>query len=259
MNRDRANGNVDLSVVVPVYNNTTTVTELSDRLRFVTGELGINMELIFVNDASQDDSLMLLEALASSTTWITVIDLYRNLGQHAAVMIGLAEARGEWCLIMDADLQDPPEALHSLWTIRHEGAAAIFAGRQGRYESRGRLFTSWLFKWLLHRISGTPRDGGMYVLIDRSLVDKLLRMPVSKPFIPAMIGCATMPTLSVPVQRAVCQEGESGYNWWGRLRAGLCALRCVAECRSGNRRTFLERFSHSPVRIRFPACSARKE
>ncbi len=92
-----------------------------------------------------------------------------NRGQHQAVMTGLAAAQGEWSVIMDADLQDPPEALPALLNKGRVGYGAVFAGRRGRYESAGRLLTSRLIKWTMRQLTGLPSDAGIFVAINREL------------------------------------------------------------------------------------------
>jgi glycosyltransferase involved in cell wall biosynthesis len=148
------------------------------------------------------------------------VALARNVGQQQAVLAGLAHARGAWTVVIDADLQDPPEAIPALLARGRDGYAAVFAGRRGRYESRGRLLTSRLFKRLLSVLSGVPADAGIFVAMHRSLVERLLQMDRDMPFLVAMIGCAGLPMTSVPVVRAARANGVSAYSSWARLKSG---------------------------------------
>jgi glycosyltransferase involved in cell wall biosynthesis len=216
----------DLSVVVPVYGNADTVGALRARVRAALDGAGIAHEMIFVDDASRDGSLRALQALAAPDDAVRVLALPRNGGQHRAVLAGLRLARGAHVAIMDADLQDPPEALPALLArARAEaGCDAVFAGRRGRYESRGRLLTSRAFKWLLHAATGLPADAGMYVVITRALADALAAEQPPAPFVVAMIGRLARGTCSLPVFRDRRPSGRSAYTGWDRLRIGAGAL-----------------------------------
>jgi polyisoprenyl-phosphate glycosyltransferase len=211
---------LDVSVIVPVYRNAGTLRELRDRLSQVLEGQALAFELLFVDDASPDGSLALLRELAAADQRVAVLALAQNVGQHRAVIAGLGMARGEWSVVLDADLQDPPEAIPTLLASGRDGYAAVFAGRRGRYESRGRLFTSWVFKRLLSALCGVPPDAGIFVAMHCSLVERLLEMGGGKPFVVAMIGCAGLPMASVPVPRDCRHDGESAYSAWGRLRSG---------------------------------------
>jgi glycosyltransferase involved in cell wall biosynthesis len=222
----------DLSVIVPVYRNAPTLPPLVDQVGAVLRGLGLSYEIVFVNDASPDDSLAQLRGLAVDHPEVAVVDLPVNVGQHAAVLHGLARARGRTCVVMDADLQDRPASLAVLWRARAPGVEAVFGGRCGLYESRGRLATSQLFKWLLSRLTGIPADAGIFVLMERPLVDRLTAFPTRVPWIQVMIGCLGVDTISVPVARDARPEGRSSYSGAARLRSALRALLCVVEYRA---------------------------
>ena len=106
-------------------------------------------EIIFVDDASPDDSALVLITLARTDPTVVVLSLPRNAGQHRAVLRGLALARGD-VVVMDADLQDAPEAIPSLLDKMDEGFAAVFAGRRGNFTPWPRHLTSRAFKYVLH-------------------------------------------------------------------------------------------------------------
>lgn len=223
-----ATARIDLSIVVPVYRNADTLKELHRRLCDTLEAQGIDFEIIFVDDACPDDSLSVLKSLAPIDPRVAVLILKRNIGQHRADLVGLAYARGAWTVVMDADLQDPPEAIPQLLATGEEGFDAVFAGRRGRYESPSRLFSSYVFKRLLHVISGVPVDAGLFVAMNRSMRESLLAMGGPAPFIVAMIGCTNLPVASVPVERAQRLSGSSAYNSWRRLKSGGRAVGWVA-------------------------------
>lgn len=212
---------------MPVYRNAETLVELARRLHAVFDAERLSFELLFVNDVCPAGSLAILEALARNDPAIAVLALERNVGQHQAVLVGLAHARGEWVVIMDADLQDQPEAIPLLLAKGRDGFAAVFAGRRGRYESRLRLLTSRLFKRLLHMLCGVPADAGLFVALHRRMVDRLLMMAGARPWVTAMIGCTGLPLVSVPVVRDQRREGSSAYSSWKRVQSGRRALAWV--------------------------------
>jgi glycosyltransferase involved in cell wall biosynthesis len=172
-----------------------------------------------------------LDSLAATRPHVRALHLARNRGQHGAVLVGLALARGRWCVVMDADLQDPPEALPRLLAARDESVAAVFAGRRGRYESRTRLMTSRVFKTWLAWACGVPKDAGIFVLLRRDLVERMVAMRTASPFIVAMIGCSGLSHRSIPVERVPRMGGASSYRGWDRVASAARALRCVVECR----------------------------
>lgn len=217
----------EISVVIPVYCNAEMLHELYGRLRHVLAAQRLPYEMIFVDDAGPDGSLAVLRELAQGDPRVAVLALEQNVGQHRAVLTGLAQARGQWVVVMDADLQDPPEAIPHLLTKMQEGFAAVFAGRRGRYESAFRLLTSRLFKRLLHLLCGVPADAGLFVAMNRQMVKRLLAFNVAQPFVTAMMGCTGLPLASTPVLRSQRRRGRSTYSFWKRLKTGSLAIAWV--------------------------------
>jgi polyisoprenyl-phosphate glycosyltransferase len=222
---------VDLTVVVPVYRNAPTLAPLTTQVIGVLTDLSVSHEILFVNDASPDASMDRLREIAARHACVTLLDLPENVGQHAAVLHGLSRASGRACAIMDGDLQDRPSSLATLWRARTATAAAVYGARRGRYEGRGRHRTSRLFKWVLYHLAGVPKDAGLFVLLERELVNALVRFPTRYPWIQVMVGCLGVPVLSVPVERDVRRDGESSYTAFGRWKTAARALLCVAEYR----------------------------
>lgn len=227
-----------VSIVVPVYRCPDALAPLHERLVRTLEPLTDEWEILFVEDACPLGSRVVLERLAAVDPRVSALVLAENVGQHRAVMAGLAAARGEWVVVMDGDLQDPPEAIPFLLAAG-AGASAVFAGRRGAYESRGRLLTSRLFKTLLHRLAGVPADAGMFVALRRGLVEELLAFPTSRPYLVSMIGCTGRPSVSIPVERSPRAGGSSAYSSAARLRTGVRAIVLVLAHRlaaGGNRR-----------------------
>lgn len=223
----------DVSVVIPVYRNADALVELHRRLcRALEGE-GLGFEILFVDDGCPAGSSSKLWELARRDSRVAALCLAANVGQHRAVLLGLAHARGEWAVVMDGDLQDPPEAIPELLRKGREGPLAVFAGRRGSYESSFRLLTSRLFKGLLHVLCGVPADAGLYVALHRLAVERLLRLGGPCPFVVALIGATGVPSVSVPVVRARRPQGRSAYTAWRRVTSATRAFVWVALWRLG--------------------------
>lgn len=219
----------EVTVVIPVYRNRETLRELHSRLRKVFETGRSSYEIIFVDDSCPEGSLAVLEELTRNDSRVATLALEENTGQHRAVLTGLRFARGKATVVMDADLQDPPEAIPFLLSKMKEGFDAVFAGRRGRYEARSRLLTSRLFKELLHLLCGVPADAGMFFAISRQMVERLLAINEPHPFLVAMIGSAGLSMTSVPVVRVSRPDGGSAYSSWKRLKTGcLAAVRVLA-------------------------------
>ena len=214
----------EVTVVLPVFRNKEALRELYERLRHVMESNQIQYEILFVDDASPDNSLDVLIELTEIDLHVAVLALEKNVGQHQAVLAGLSHARGEYAVVMDADLQDPPEAIPDLLGKLRPGVAAVFAGRRGHYESSLRLFTSRQFKRILHFLCGLPSDAGLFVAMSRQMVERLLIFDDPHPFVVAMIGCTGLEVASVPVERSERWLGRSSYNFWKRLKVGCLAI-----------------------------------
>jgi polyisoprenyl-phosphate glycosyltransferase len=224
MSGDGHAGGISVSVVVPVYRNAATVDVLQGQLTRVLEACGLEFETIFVDDACPEGSGRRLHALAARDRRVRVVSHERNRGQHRAVVTGLEVATGEWIVIMDADLQDPPRAIPALLAAGRQGFSAVFAGRRGRYESRGRLLTSRMFKRALSHLCGVPPDAGSFVAVTRSVADRVLVTAHGRCSLPALIGMTGLPVTSIPIDRQSRSHGRSAYSSWGRLRSGTETL-----------------------------------
>jgi glycosyltransferase involved in cell wall biosynthesis len=213
----------EISVIVPVYGNERTLAALHRRVASALD--GRRFEIVFVNDASPDGSAAVLDGLARTDPRVRVVAIERNRGQHAAVLAGMRSARGSWVAALDADLQDPPEAIPALVGRGRQGFDVVFAGRRGAYEPRRRLLTSRLFKLTLSAICNVPRDAGMFLAVRNSAVQRVLAMQGPPPQLVAMIGRAGLRTTSIPVERAPRNDGASSYSGAMRLGSALRAFR----------------------------------
>jgi len=213
-----------VSVVVPAYRTADTLEPLRERVGAALDAAGVPYEMIVVDDACPAGSGMAARAMAERGHCIRVITHAVNLGQHRAVVSGMAQARGAWTVALDADLQDPPEAIPALLARANDGFDIVFAGRRGAYESAGRLRTSRMFKRLLHWLTGVPDDAGLYVLVSRRAARRIVAQVRGRASVVAMAGLCGLPMTSVPVSRAPRPSGASAYSSFGRLRSGLAAI-----------------------------------
>jgi len=232
----------EVSVVVPVYKNEDTLRELFSQVSLVLHEMGKTFEIIFVDDCSPDGAATVLKDMAESNDEISIISLKNNRGQQNAVLIGLRYVSGDCVVIMDADLQDPPASLPTLLSELYKGYDVVFAGRAGAYQSRFRLLTSKVFKFILHIIADVPANAGIYCALTNQAAKKLTDFWAPRAFIVGMIGSADLSLKSVVVERNPRFTGISGYSFVGRIRVGMMALfftliwRLVPQSRSGGSR-----------------------
>ena len=151
-----------ISVVLPVYRNAEALAALYARLIRVLEAETARFELIFVDDACPAGSGAVLDELVRQDARVRIIRHDRNQGQRLAVWHGLEAARGGVVIAMDADLQDPPEAIPLLLVeLCSTGAGAVFAGRRGAYQGRVRMATSRLYRSVLQALTGIPGDAGL--------------------------------------------------------------------------------------------------
>ena len=168
-----------LSVVVPLYNEKENIPALHQRLTAVLGALGVPYEIVFVNDGSRDETPYLIEQLQARDTRLTVVHLSRNFGHQAAMSAGLDQATGRAVVLMDGDLQDPPETIPQLVARWRDGWDVVYAVRKNRKEGRFKRLGYFVFYRLLHSMSDLkiPLDSGDFCLMDRRVVDTLKGLP----------------------------------------------------------------------------------
>lgn len=212
-----------VSVVLPVYRNRTTLEELHRRLSTALAGASLPYELIFVDDACPEGSGAAIAELEERDPRVRRMSLSRNVGQQRAAWLGLSAARGAWIIVMDADLQDPPEAIPALLAAATPGVDAVLAAWRGRYERKGRRVTSRVFKILRETLTEYPRDAGMFLALRHPFVEEILRNDVAQPFLPSLVGLSGRRFVTVPVERAPRPEGGSAYSGAARL------LRAVRE------------------------------
>jgi dolichol-phosphate mannosyltransferase len=202
-----------ISVVAPVFNEHGTLEELHRRLTATLAELG-PYEIVLVDDGSSDGSWERLLELAASDRHLRLLRLSRNFGHQAALSAGLDAARGEAIVLMDADLQDPPELIPQLVAKWLEGFDVVYAVRADREgEARLRLASISLFYRLLYRITPTaiPQNAGDFRLLSRRAADAIAAMPERARFLRGMTSWIGYRQTGVPYRREARYAGESKY------------------------------------------------
>jgi polyisoprenyl-phosphate glycosyltransferase len=213
-----------LSLVLPVYNEEPVIGELRTRLAELLGRLGVTWEVVFVNDGSRDQSLAMLKELAKADDRYRVVSFSRNFGHQLAITAGLDYARGEAVVVMDADLQDPPEVILEMLAKWREGFDVVHAVR-GRREREG-LFkraTAFVFYRLLRSIVGVPIpvDAGDFRLMGRRVVLTLRALHEVNRFVRGMVAWVGFRQTSVTYTRHARFAGETHYPFRKMLRFAL--------------------------------------
>jgi dolichol-phosphate mannosyltransferase len=169
---------VELSIVVPVYGCRDCLDQLHQELNKAVKSITSSYELVFVDDRSPDGSWPVLEKLAAADPRVKAVRLSRNFGQHAAITAGLANSQGEWTVVMDCDLQDPPGAIPGLYARAKEGFDLVLARRKQRTHSAFRLALAKGYFRLLNTFMGTDIDGayGTFSILNRKVVDAYLSL-----------------------------------------------------------------------------------
>lgn len=212
------------SIVVPVYNEEDVLIELYNRLDKVLTDLDGKTEIIFINDGSQDRTLELLKELHQQDSRIKIIDFSRNFGHQLAITAGIDHASGQACIIIDADLQDPPEVIPELIKVWQEGYEVVYAIRSEREgETRFKKITALLFYRLFKKITDTdvPINVGDFRLIDWKVIDVFRSMRERHRYVRGMISWIGFRQTSVYFKREERFAGETKYPFWRMLKFAL--------------------------------------
>jgi len=215
------------SIIAPVFNECETLPELVRRVGAVMDELGEPWELLLIDDGSSDGSTEKIRELAAQDERIRPVIFARNFGHQIAVTAGLDYSRGDAVVIIDSDLQDPPEVIADLvakWREGYEVVYAIRAEREG--ESWFKLFTASLFYRLIARITDVkiPLDTGDFRLMDRRVVNVLNTMRERDRFLRGMSAWVGFRQIGVPYKRAPRFAGSTKYPFRKMLKLALNAI-----------------------------------
>jgi dolichol-phosphate mannosyltransferase len=221
-----------LSIVVPLYNEEANVHALYQRLKAVVDGMGVSHEFVFINDGSRDSTLALVHGLSERDPQVRYIDLSRNFGHQIAVTAGLDHAAGEAVVIIDADLQDPPELIPELYAKLRSGYEVVYAKRLSRPgESAAKLMTAKLFYRMLAAITHVdiPVDTGDFRIISRKVVEALKLMPEQSKFLRGQISWIGFRQTYVQYNRAQRAGGETGYTYSKMLRLAIDGITAFSD------------------------------
>jgi polyisoprenyl-phosphate glycosyltransferase len=218
------------SFIIPIYNEEATIAELYRRVAAVMDGMDGPVELILVNDGSRDRSLSLLRELHEQDARVCYISLARNFGHQTAVTAGLNFSRGKVIVILDADLQDPPELIPQMVEQWRQGYAVVYAQRtQRRREGWFKRLTAYVFYRLLKQLADVdiPTDTGDFCLLDRCVVDALNAMPERNRYIRGLRSWIGFRQTAVYFDRDPRFAGEVKYTFgksWALAINGLVSF-----------------------------------
>ncbi len=213
----------DLSVVVPVYNEKEVLGTLFQRLRNVLEELALDYEVIFINDGSTDNSLEILEGFYSQDKRFKTVSFSRNFGHQIAVSAGLEATSSQAVVVIDADLQDPPELIPSLLAKWQQGYQVVYTIRKKRRENLFKKTAYKVYYQLLHRMANIniPLDSGDFALMDRRVVELINSLPERTRFLRGLRCWIGFKQIGVQYERDKRYAGKPKYTFSKLLTLAL--------------------------------------
>ncbi len=214
----------DLSIVVPVYNEEKNIRLMYDRLVSSILKITSNFEIIYVNDGSKDNSFLELVKLSNEDERVKYINFSRNFGHQIAVTAGLDYSKGAAVVIIDGDLQDPPEVIPEMYAKHKEGFEVVYGQRLKRKgDNFFKKITAKYFYRILKKITSIniPLDTGDFRLIDQKIVKDLKNMPEQNKFLRGQIAWLGYRQTSVCFERDERKFGETGYPFSKMLKFAL--------------------------------------
>jgi polyisoprenyl-phosphate glycosyltransferase len=208
---------VELSIVVPLYNEEANIDYLFERLRSVLDKMQTNYEIVCVNDGSKDNTLFCLIQHHQQNSAIKIVNLSRNFGKEIALTAGIDYATGAAIIPIDADLQDPPELIEELVTKWKEGYDVVYATRRSREgETWLKRFTANAFYRSIAKISRVPipNNTGDFRLLDRRVVEALKLIPERTRFMKGLFAWVGYKQASVMFDRKPRYKGATTWNYW---------------------------------------------
>lgn len=219
--------NIKYSIVAPCFNEEGNLHELHRRITEVMDKTGESWELVLINDGSRDRTIEIMQELHAQDSRIHYIDFARNFGHQIAVTAGMDYAQGEAVVLIDADLQDPPELIWDMIAKWQEGYKVIYAVRSERKgETWFKIWTAKVFYRLIYNITDIqiPLDTGDFRLMDRKVVDAMKHMPERHRFIRGMTSWVGFKQTGVEYVREERFAGETNYPFRRMLRFAVTAI-----------------------------------
>ncbi len=217
----------DISIIAPVFNEIESLEAFHKEINRVMTKSRLTWELVLVDDGSRDGSIELIRKLAKKDAHVRPVIFARNFGHQIAVTAGLDYCRGKAAVVIDADLQDPPEVILELVRKWREGFQVVYAVRSEREgESWFKRTTASLFYRIVYRITEIkiPLDSGDFRLLDRAVVDVMCEMPERNRFLRGMATWVGFKQVGVPYKRAARFAGETKYPLRKMLKLAINAV-----------------------------------
>jgi len=205
---------MEVSVVIPVFEERECLEELHRRLVAALSDITPDFEILLVEDGGNDGSWELISQLAKKDKRVKALRFPRNFGQHVAISAGLDYACGNWVAVMDADLQDAPEVLPELYRKAQEGFHIVAAARRNRADRWWRPLFTRVFAWFFNFLTGFEYDPrvGVYRLLSADVVACYRSLPERQRFLPGIVHWLGFPSVTVEVEHGPRYAGTSGYN-----------------------------------------------
>jgi len=209
--------NPELSVIVPVYNEAESLPQCHTRIKNVLFAQGLRYEIIFIDDGSSDESANILETIALQDSEVKIIFLSRNFGKEAALSAGIDYSLGEAVIVLDADLQDPPELIPEMMRVwKEKNVDSVLMRRTERSgESQTKIKSAYWFYRILNKLSyfHIPEDVGDFRLMNRKTVDALKKLPERNRYTKGLFAWVGMETYTMEYQREPRIAGEVKQNY----------------------------------------------
>lgn len=206
-----------LSVIVPVYNEEAVIDHFLDATWPVLEATGLPFEYVFVDDGSRDRTADILGERLQAGLPGRLLGLSRNFGKEAALSAGLEAARGDIAVIIDADLQDPPELIEKMLDGWRAGYDVVYGLRVDRSsDTLMKRSTAGMFYRLFDKLAhiDMPANAGDFRLIDRAVIDALLKLPERNRFMKGLFAWVGFPAMALPYERPPRKAGEGKFNYW---------------------------------------------
>lgn len=215
----------DISVVVPVYNEENNIERFTKRTVDVLETMDVKYEILFVLDPSTDNSFKKIQKQINDNNNIKMILLSRRFGQQAATMAGIHNCSGTNCVIIDCDLQDPPELIKDLYIRLKEGYDVVVAKRRSRKgETIIKKFINKVGYWIINKITdiSIPRDTGDFRIISRKIIDELVKINEQSYFLRGLVSYIGYKQTFIEYHRNERSEDKGKYNrYFGSLKIGF--------------------------------------